>query len=151
MAAVNLPGLSVHYAETGVNLYGICRRLSDGKVRDVEAPAWDTFAVADLDDYDTACAETPAASYFYQPVMPDGVTDAGEYIIHVYRRAGAAPAISDLHVADVFVVWTGTATVNTAELHVDWLNGGRLDLILDAVETPLDQTIIINTTTLHEV
>jgi len=112
MASVNLPGLSVHYAETGVNLYGICRRLSDGKVRDVVAGAWDTFAVADIDDYDTACDEADTGAYLYIPVMPDGVTDVGEYVIHVYRRAGASPAIGDLHVADVFVSWGGLGLLN---------------------------------------
>ncbi|KKL96562.1 hypothetical protein LCGC14_1843240 [marine sediment metagenome] len=101
--------VQIHYSETGANLYMLVERVSDNKVRDVVAGAWDTFAVADLGDYDTAGAETPAASYRYLFTFP--ALAAGDYIVKIFRRAGGAPAIADLLVGDGLVHWDGSAVM----------------------------------------
>jgi len=101
--------LQVRHCETGVDLYMTVERLADNAVRDVVAGAWDTFAVADLDDYDVPMAETPAGSYRYLAAMP--AVDPGDYIVRAYRRAGANPAITDLLVGQGVVHWDGSAVM----------------------------------------
>lgn len=101
------------HSETGVTLYALVFH-TDGKVRDVVAPAWDTYATADLGDYDVALTELGTASRIYQFSVPASVA-AGAYSFAIYKRAGGSPAEGDLRVGMGSFDYDGSAIVGVGE------------------------------------
>jgi hypothetical protein len=59
---------------------------TDGKVRDVVANTWDTWANADIDDYDITCSEL-GTSGIYTFADPTGVTASDILGFVVYTGA----------------------------------------------------------------
>jgi hypothetical protein len=103
--------LQFQHVETGVTLYAVIERLSDNYIWDTTGtPAFEAYAAAgSWGDYDIALLETPAGSYRYTFTFPAGITAPGDYIVKVFRRAGASPAASDPLVGAAVASWTGSA------------------------------------------
>lgn len=78
--------------------------------------------------------------------MPTGSASAGMCCFIVRKRAGGAPAITDaVRGTSPLFGWDGSAVVSlsaiiadTNELQSDWADGGRLDLLIDAIKAKTD-------------
>ena len=99
----------VHTA-TGDTLYATIRTPAGLMWNTAGTPNFEARTVANWGDYDVAMTETPASSYFYVGTFPAiaGNMVAGWYAVEVFKRAGGAPAISDVIQARFFGHWNGT-------------------------------------------
>lgn len=95
------------HSATAETLYALIFN-SAGQVADVVASAMDTYATADLGDYDTALTELGTASRLYQFTVPAFLV-AGGYHFSIFKRAGGSPAEGDLRVGVGAFSWTGSA------------------------------------------
>lgn len=128
------------HSAAAATLYALIRD-DDGQVWETVGPSFEAYLTANLANYDIALTEQGTASQFYTFTFPSAIT-AGVFSVAVYLRAGGAPAEGDIAVAEGAVEWDGSAVVplstilaDTNELQVDWIDGGRLDLLLDAIPT----------------
>lgn len=114
--------------------------------------ALEALTVANWGDYDIALTETPASSYFYVGSWPAALSTAGWYWVDIFSQVGGSPAISDTLQATMLGYWDGTTfspwSGNTAQLGGtaqtavnlgDLADGGRLDLLIDAIKAVTDK------------
>lgn len=92
---------------SGANIYALIYRISDGKIADVVAQAFDTYAVADLGDYDLALTEASTNSGYYAADFPTWIS-AGDYRVVYKLRAGASPASTDITLTQEQFYWNGS-------------------------------------------
>lgn len=86
-------------------------RNSVGQIWNTASAAFQTYATANIADYDVAMAEQGTASQFYVGTFPAGITTAGVYGVVVKDRAGASPAEADVTIASGSIEWDGSAVV----------------------------------------
>lgn len=110
----------VHHPVTGAVLYELIFRKSDGQGYK-PGVGWAVYAAANIADHDQALTEI-AGAYLWPIVIPDGLTADTDLIIYVFRRLGAAPAVTDPLVAVEEGFWNGTALVLYAEANVTALS-----------------------------
>ena len=103
--------LSITYQGTA-NIYVIIRRQSDGYVWDTVAVDWAAWADGDIANYDLAL--TSYGGDYYAVGFPSAIAADTVCRIIYYKRAGAAPALTDLVLATEEGTWTGTVTETTA-------------------------------------
>jgi len=97
--------LTLNYNGTVADtLYVILRKKEDYTVADVITEAWDVWADADIDDYDSAM--TFQGGDLWSLNFPTWI-DPGIYIASYYLQAGAAPATTDLQLRVRQVTWNG--------------------------------------------
>ena len=104
--------IQYRHDQTAENLYATLMDPTDGTYWDVANTGWETLVVASWGDYDVALTETPASSYKYIATMPALGADK-VLVLHVYRRLGASPAITDPLLASRMTWWNNGA----GELH----------------------------------
>jgi len=100
------------HSPTGANIYALIYRISDGKVADVTNSTFDTYAVADLGDYDLALTEASTASGYYAADFPTWIS-AGDYRVVYKLRAGASPAASDVTLSQEQFYWNGSTVTSS--------------------------------------
>jgi hypothetical protein len=151
--------LQVQHTASGATLYALIRD-ADGAVWN--GLAFEAYLTANLSNYDIALTEQGTASRYYTAAMP--ALAAGRYSVVVFVQAGGAPAETDTVAATGLGEWDGTRftrlgapagvsvsadiaamkaetaaiVADTNELQTDWANGGRLDLLVDAVKAKTD-------------
>lgn len=103
--------IHVTWPSAAATLYAIVRKLSDATVWDVAAATWDTWADADIADYDIPL--TDLGGDLYAADFPAAVADGTEVRIHYYEQAGAAPAITDTTIGHETQYWLGGALTPT--------------------------------------
>jgi hypothetical protein len=132
------------------NIYCVISN-TDGKVWDVVNTAWVTWADANEPNY--ALDLSFSHKDFYKISFPAGITDAGTYSLVIYKWEGAEPNITDdlMVGADEFA-WDGSAEItdytaytdrtaivgDTNELQEELADGGRTDLLIDAIKAKTD-------------
>lgn len=107
--------------EDGYNLYALVRRPSDAFIWDVgdsQVEAVGTWNDARAGECDIAL--TGYNGELYMANFPSA--SAGRYIINIYLRAGANPAVSDVLLGSGELVWNGSAE----ETVID--TSGRVDV-----------------------
>lgn len=97
--------LQINYP-TGATLYALLFN-SVGQVWN--GSSFETFADANLGNYDLALTEQGTASGFYAGDMP--AVSAGVYGFAVRLRVGGSPAVSDPTVGAGTIQWSGTAEI----------------------------------------
>lgn len=131
------------YGATGETVYAVLRN-SVGELWNTAGAAFEVFNASNWSDYDIAVSEQGATGY-YTGNFPS--VSAGSYSLEVRKRAGGSPATTDSIVGAGSLLWDGAALtgfndkailVDTNELQTDWVNGGRLDLIVDAIKAKTD-------------
>lgn len=122
---------------TGNTLYAI---IANDSLQIWKSTAFDeTPTTGEWGDYDIALTEDTVLLGVYYADWPASLTAAGRYRIRIY--SGASPAYTDAVVASDFYQWSGTEEITFDVLQTladDWLDGGRLDLLLDAVKAKTD-------------
>ena len=97
--------LTLNYNGTVADsLYVILRKKEDYTVADVVTEAWDVWADADIDDYDSAM--TFEGGDLWALNFPTWISP-GIYIASYYLQAGASPATTDLQLRVRQVTWNG--------------------------------------------
>lgn len=103
-------------AATGQTLYAQVFRVTDGAIWNTAGtPAFETYATANIADYDIAMAEAGTASGYYTGNLPALV--AGTYSVVVRVRAGGAPAETDIPVSVGTIHWDGSAVIDVASVY----------------------------------
>jgi hypothetical protein len=106
--------------ETGVDVYAIFT-APDGQVWATDSSAMETYATADIADYDVAAVEEGTASRRYKLTIP--ALPADMYRADFFKRAGASPAEGDLFLGSIGdIVWNGTAIVHVVAAAITNLN-----------------------------
>lgn len=108
--------LSVTYVGSNTP-YAVIRRMSDGKVWDVVAEAWDTWLDADIDDYDTPLSSL--GGDLYAGDAPDDLVNGVEYRFVYYEQAGSSLSLTDLLIGSEEGNWSGgdlTETTTTTQI-----------------------------------
>lgn len=100
---------------TARTLYALIRN-SIGQVWDTVDVAFETYATAQLENYDVALSEQGTASGYYTGTFPTDITTAGVYSVVVYDRAGGSPAETDTLVATGDLHWTGSVVAEYANV-----------------------------------
>ena len=138
--------LSIRYP-TGSTLYA---HLVDATGDVWSGAAFETPQDANWGNYDLAMSEAGTTGY-YRVSMPGA--GAGSYSFLVYLQAGGAPATTDTAIGEGFIQWDGSAEVPTStilsdtnELQTDWTDGGRLDLLIDAIKAQTDLIVASGST-----
>jgi hypothetical protein len=106
--------------ESGLTLYAVIENTDGASASHGEfwnGSAWEAKAAANWANYAVATAEGSPANYQYVGTMPatGALAAAAIVTIHVYERAGAAPAIADRRLASQEFIWTGGALLNSAK------------------------------------
>jgi len=125
--------IQFQHISTGKNLYAIVTNQA-GLHYNSDGTGPETKVVANWDNYDIPMSETPASSYTYAVTFP--VAAAGIYVIMIFERIGANPAVSDPMVGqDSYWDWNGSAHV------------GRIDvgMILGDVQSATDLKDFVDT------
>lgn len=92
---------------TAKTLYAILRK-ANGQHCVVSTGAFQNYATANWSTYTITMSETPSTGRMYVGNMPANVA-AGAYIIELYERVGASPAVSDTLIAETEMAWSGTS------------------------------------------
>jgi len=99
-----------------------------GQIYNTASAAFETYATANIGDYDVAGTEAGTASGVYLASMPS--LSAGLYHLDARERVGASPAEADLIIGSNVLVWNGTGfSVDTYQAKI-WLtddNNGEAD------------------------
>lgn len=114
-----------HYNDTDT-VYGVVRNVSK-QVRDVVNSAWDTYAGADIGDYDISAAV--ASGGLWSGDFPVEVA-AGFYVYQLRIRVGGSPAADDTVVFNLKGYWNGSVFAESsidANGHVNVVGGGRFN------------------------
>jgi len=141
--------ISWRHSATGATLYATIRTAARTMWN---GSSLEALTVANWGDYDIALTETPASSYFYVGSWPAALSTAGWYWVDIFAQAGESPAISDTLQATMLGYWDGTTfspwsgntsqvagTAQTAVNLGDLADGGRLDLLIDAIKAVTDK------------
>lgn len=88
-------------------------------------PAFETYATANIADYDIALTEQGTGSNFYSGNFPTGITTPGLYLITIHEQAGGGPAESDTILSLGELHWNGSEARPVADTM--WMNTGALD------------------------
>jgi hypothetical protein len=96
---------------TGKRLYAQVRNAV-GQIWNTATPAFETYATANVTDYDVALTEEGTASGYYTGDMP--AVPLGVYNVVVKEQPGASPAETDRTIAVGAIEWTGTAVTSVA-------------------------------------
>lgn len=99
-----------------------------GQWFDTAGDAFETYNT--LTDYDIAM--TDQGNGEYRGTMDSGLP-AGTYTVHFHSNSNVVPFAHHYN-----FYWSGTAVSDPA---ADWVDGGRLDLILDAIYTLADKIL----------
>ena len=155
LASVSFAANEIHYLDIAgqTNLYVRVVKASGLTIWDGDSyeasPAWE--------DTDIALTENTSIKGLYYATMPTSAV--GRYYVMAY--AGAVPADTDVRLQAWEMDWSGSAeitlastlTANVAQIEgtdvtdffttmnaiaTDWLNGGRLDLLIDAIKAKTD-------------
>ena len=102
--------LAISYPGTAT-IYVITRRLSDAKVRDQVADAWDTWADGDIGDYDLPLASKGGDLYAVDAHA--GLVQGIIYRFTYYQQAGGSPATTDLILTSDEGTWNGSTVTPT--------------------------------------
>lgn len=103
-------------AATGQTLYAQVFRVTDGAIWNTAGtPAFETYATANIADYDIAMAEAGTASGYYTGNLP--ALAAGTYSVVVRVRAGGSPAETDIPVSVGTIHWDGSAVIDVASVY----------------------------------
>ena len=97
--------------ETGVTLYATIRSKTGTQWNTAGTPNFEAVTTANWADYDISLVEGDTASnYFYVGTFPaiSGNMVAGWYWVDIYKRAGVAPAITDVLQGTIIGYWNGT-------------------------------------------
>lgn len=118
-------------------LYAIVRRVSDGKARDTGTSAWDTYAEADRDDYDTPLTDLDGDVHAF--TWPTGIGTSTPCLVHIYQQAGAAPADGDYLIGS-YTDTPGSGRIHTILTRVNTLVGNTTvtDSAITATEADVD-------------
>jgi|GEM_PF-2754797 len=100
--------IQIHADVTAVTLYAHVWN-STGKIFNATTSAFETYATANIGDYDIAMTEQGTASRFYLGDMPAVV--AGIYYVTVQQRLLLAPAENDTLKGTENVYWDGAAAI----------------------------------------
>jgi len=147
---------------TGATLYAQVRN-DDGQIWETVGPSFEAYSTANIANYDIALTEQGTASQFYTFTFPSAITaGVFSVAIYSGATAEGDPAVAEGEVewdgsavvaqsgdsfgrlgspvgadvsADVAAIKAETVLIvaDTGELQIDWVNGGRLDLIVDAI------------------
>ena len=139
------------YYETGSTLYAIIRN-SSGQAWDTSNNAFEAWNT--MSDYDISLTDKDGGMYLGD--IDTDLTAAGSYSIIILEQAGGSVDDDDYPILFEEGYWTGSAwksnqkqlvdvVADTNEIQDDWKNGGRLDTILDAIQTMTDMMIIVTT------
>jgi hypothetical protein len=110
--------IGIPWHETGATVYAIIRN-SDGEAADVATDNnFETYATANLGDYDLACTEQGTASKYYAASFPTWIS-AGVYAIVFYQQTGGSPAETDPVLGTANVQWNGSAFVVDGDVETD--------------------------------
>lgn len=88
-------------------------------------PAFETYATANIANYDIALTEQGTGSNFYSGNFPTGITTPGLYLITIHEQAGGGPAESDTILSLGELHWNGSEARPVADTM--WMNTGALD------------------------
>lgn len=103
-------------AATGQTLYAQVFKVTDGTIWNTAGtPAFETYATANIADYDIAMTEAGTASGYYTGNLP--ALAAGTYSVVVRVRAGGAPAETDIPVSVGMIHWDGSAVIDVASVY----------------------------------
>lgn len=91
---------------TGITLYAVIRRASDGQFYNTVTPGFEAYNAANWVNYDFPMTEQGASGTYYA-TMP--AVAAGVYQIDVRLRVGGAVAVTDPSVGAGELDWDGTA------------------------------------------
>jgi len=129
------------------NLKATVTRLSDGKIWDTgeDPDAFITTAASAWADRAITVAEDTDNPGVYYGTFPALITDAGIYLIRIYATGDGTLDDSDLPIENFTIDWSGSEEIwlHTIvldwlkDLAEDWLDGGRLDVILDDIKFPI--------------
>lgn len=103
-----------HSYQDGSTLYALIWRQTDDKIYDAVAGSdtFDTYADADIGDYDVPLTAAGTTGDYYSVDFPAGIS-AGIYRVTVMLQAGASPHVdNDIPVAQGEIYWDGTAEQN---------------------------------------
>jgi len=98
--------IQVQFDSSGANLYAVVRN-ADGDVWN--GTAFETYATANLGNYDLPMTEQGTASRYYTVAFP--AVAAGIYAVTIFERAGGSPAETDTALAAGAIDWDGTNIV----------------------------------------
>jgi len=95
--------------ETGVTLYATIRSKTSTQWNTAGTPNFEAVTAANWADYDIALTES-SGNYFYVGTFPaiTGNMVAGWYWVDIFKRAGGAPAITDVLQGTIVGYWDGT-------------------------------------------
>jgi len=137
--------LQLKWTETGITAYAIVYN-STGQAWNTAGSAYETFAVANIADYDTALTEINTTSRWYVGDMPSGAASAA-YSISYHKQAGGSPAVTDQligtenyrpNAAAVTTIQTGLATPT----NITAASGVALTAAYDAAKTAATQASV---------
>ena len=131
------------------NAYSVVRE-ADGDVWYVSGQAFEAWGTGARTAADYDIALTDKSGDMFVGTMDTNI-GAGYYHVVTHYQAGGAPADTDPAVWEDYGYWTGSAwtsgpdaadidsvLADTGELQTDWKNGGRLDLLIDAIKAIVD-------------
>lgn len=128
--------IRINYPADGATLYALARRLSDVKVWDAGSAAWDTWADADLDDYDVPLSDR--GGHLYTATFPAAIATGTELALQIRLQDGASPSLADdMIVSATVAIWDGTRLVdpgsgNLATMHTRLQNLVGASSVTDA-------------------
>ncbi len=141
--------------EDGNNLYALIRRPSDGYIWDVGDNQFEL--VGTWNDARAGQCDIPLTAHNGELYMADfPIAPAGRYLINIYLRAGANPAINDEILGFGQIIWIGTgeltadkmlknkAVQNKATGTIDYYDDDGEAVIL--THTPTDSELTITRT-----
>ena len=106
--------IAIRYV-TGKTLYALMYNSANGEVWNTVTSAFETYATANLGNYDIPLTEEGTASARYVGTVPTAVP-AADLDIDVMDQAGSSPAESDTLAGTGKIPWNGSARVDTGVL-----------------------------------
>ena len=130
--------IHVDWPATGATLYFTIENDSN-QIWETVGSAFETRVVANwdntgVDSYVIAMSESPGSSYHYIGTSDSAIT-SGDYIVRIREQVGGSKLVSDPVIASALIKWDGTVIIRDSQSDIDWVDGGRLDLLLDAIPT----------------
>lgn len=97
---------------TGLTLYAVIRNASN---QVWNGSAFEAYNASNYATYDVALTEQGATGR-YAVSFPAGIVTAGLYYVDVRRQAGGSPAVSDLSLGEMEIVWDGNSETTLADV-----------------------------------
>jgi len=132
---------------TGVTVDGCL--IKDGQVADTLAIAEKTVNTDDRADDTILVYDETTDTYLHEGFPIAGIADQvwneatadhisagsfGKALADLITESGTHPTLAEIEAGDL-----ASVLANTKELQEDWVNGGRLDLLVDAIKTQTDK------------